>query len=479
MITTFYPPYNFGGDGIFVQRLSNELAQRGHQVEVIHCLDSYRLLASREPAGTYEDHPNVTVHGLKSRFGFLSPLATQQTGIPFFKSSRIQEILRKGFDVVHYHNISLVGGPKILEYGKAVKLYTMHDYWLICPTHTLLRFNRAVCTQPHCLLCSLIYKRPPQWWRYSSLLKETIRHVDVFIALSHFSKNIHQQMGLSVPIVDLPGFIPSVDATVPSASELLDGQVEKKPYFLFVGRLEKVKGPHTLIPIFRHYRNAHLLIAGTGNDEPKLRQLADGSTNIRFLGYLSESQLQGFYRHAVAVIVPSICFEMFPLVILEAFRQQTPVIAHNLGAMPEIIEESGGGFVYNTEEDLTERMDQLLSNPLFRDELGQRGYRSCQQKWTTEPFLKHYFALIQDIQTIRSQPRAYTSFIMTQVSSAAAQEKAWKAFWFLLWEAYRNGKPSLIDILAHTVIWLMPKKVRTRLVRLFDRMCGSRGLKHS
>lgn len=75
--------------------------------------------------------------------------------------------------------------------------------------------------------------------------------------------------------------------------------------------------------------------------------------------------------------------------------------------------------------------------------------------------------------------RAYTSFIVTQVSSDAAQEKAWKAFWFLLWEACRNGKPSIIDILAHTVIWLIPKKVRTRLVRLFDRIRGSRGLKHS
>jgi len=398
MITTFYPPYNFGGDGIFVQQLSNELGQRGHLVEVIHCIDSYRLLSSREPARTYKDHPNVTVHSLKSRFGFLSPLTTQQTGIPFFKSSRIREILKKGFDVIHYHNISLVGGPKILEYGQGIKLYTLHEYWLVCPTHTLFRFNRTVCRRPLCLPCSLTYKRPPQWWRYSSLLKETIKHVDVFIALSHFSKDIHQQMGLNIPIVHNPGF-------VPEAEVVSTGQAFEEPYFLFVGRLEKLKGLQTLIPIFRRYRNAHLLIAGTGSYEPKLRQLANGSTNIRFLGYLSERQLQVLYRQAVAVIVPSICFEMFPLVILEAFRQQTPVIARNLGAMPEIIEESGGGFVYHTEEDLTKRMDQLLSNPLYRDELGQCGYRSYQQKWTSKPFLKRYFALIQDIQTIRSQPR--------------------------------------------------------------------------
>src|SRR5712692_26815 len=97
MITTFYPPYNFGGDGIFVHRLSNELARDGHRVDVIHCRDAYRLMAGKEPACGYDDHPNVTVHGLKSPFGFLSPLATQQTGLPLFKSKAIRRILEKGF----------------------------------------------------------------------------------------------------------------------------------------------------------------------------------------------------------------------------------------------------------------------------------------------------------------------------------------------------------------------------------------------
>jgi glycosyltransferase involved in cell wall biosynthesis len=244
----------------------------------------------------------------------------------------------------------------------------------------------------------LIYKRPPQWWRYSGLLKEAVKHVDVFIALSHFSKDIHQRMGLNIPIAHIPGF-------VPEAEVVSTGQASEEPYFLFAGRLEKLKGLQTLIPIFRRYHKAQLLIAGAGSYEPRLRALAGDSSNIHFLGYLPEGRLQALYRQAVAVIVPSICFEMVPLVILEAFRQQTPVIVNNLGAMPEIIEESCGGFVYHTEEDLVERMDQLLSNPLYRDELGKRGYRSYQQKWTTEPFLKCYFALIQDIQTIRGQPR--------------------------------------------------------------------------
>jgi hypothetical protein len=66
MITTFYPPYNFGGDGVFVQRLSNELARRNHQVEVIHCIDTYRLLAHQYPAENYKD-PSATANNIACR----------------------------------------------------------------------------------------------------------------------------------------------------------------------------------------------------------------------------------------------------------------------------------------------------------------------------------------------------------------------------------------------------------------------------
>ena len=397
MITTFYPPYNFGGDGIFVHQLSNELAKRGHCVDVIHCIDSYRLLALQEPTKTYDDHPNVTVHGLKSPFGFLSPLATQQTGFPLFKSTRIRQILEQGFDVIHYHNISLIGGPKILEYGRGIKLYTMHEYWLVCPTHVLFRFNRAACRKPHCFTCSLTYKRPPQWWRYLGLLESSVKHVNAFIALSRFGKDIHNKMGLKAPIVQLPPFISSADSIKSNPERLLYEKLEK-PYFLFVGRLEKLKGLQTLIPLFRQYSKAQLLIAGTGSYESHLKRLAKGCANISFLGHLPNQRLQALYRLAVALIEPSLCFEMFPLVIIEAFCQETPVIVRNLGGMPEIIEESGGGFVYNTESELVEAMDRLLAEPSYRREMGLCGYEAYQRKWTPEAHLQAYFRLIHGIE---------------------------------------------------------------------------------
>jgi glycosyltransferase involved in cell wall biosynthesis len=403
MITTFYPPYNFGGDGIFVHRLSNELARRGHGVDVIHCVDSYRLLAGQEPAGTYADHPNVTVHGLRSPFRFLSPLATQQTGYPLFKSDRIRQILEKGFDVIHYHNVSLVGGPKVLEYGQGIKLYTLHEFWLVCPTHVLFKFNRAVCTRPQCLLCQVVHKRPPQWWRHSRLLDAAIGHVDAFIAPSRFTRDKHHEMGLDVPIVHLPYFVPQAQATS-SMSEGAISETPQAPYFLFVGRLEKLKGLQTLIPVFRDYDKARLLIAGKGSYEPRLRRLAGSSAKIRFLGYASGHELRALYRKAVAVIVPSLCFDVSPQVVIEAFMEQTPAIVGDLGGMPEIIAESGGGFVYAKRGELVAAMDQLLADAAHRDELGRCGYHAYRRIWTAEAHLKRYLALIDEIAAARGRP---------------------------------------------------------------------------
>jgi glycosyltransferase involved in cell wall biosynthesis len=394
MITTFYPPYNFGGDGIFVQRLSHELALRGHHVEVIHCADAYRVLAGHEPGPAAPEHPNITVHRLSSPFGFLSPLATQQTGYPFFKAAQIRAILDKGFDVIHYHNISLVGGPGVLKLGNAIKLYTLHEFWLVCPTHILFKYNSEVCTKRDCVSCQLVHRRPPQLWRHTSMMLDAARHVDMFISPDRHTIGKHQEWWSDIPIVYHPHFVPPV-ALAPQDESV-------PPYFLFVGRLEKLKGLQNIIPLFRNYPRAQLWIAGTGLYESELRALAQDSPNIRFLGYQSGSRLQELYRQAVAVIVPSVNYEVAPpLVVMEGFRQQTPALVLNLGSMPEIIADSGGGFVYDAVADLADRMDRLCENRAFRDELGMRGYQAYQSKWTADAHLATYFSLIEDIAARR------------------------------------------------------------------------------
>jgi glycosyltransferase involved in cell wall biosynthesis len=127
--------------------------------------------------------------------------------------------------------------------------------------------------------------------------------------------------------------------------------------------------------------------------------LAGKSENIRFLGPQSGSRLQALYRQAMAVIVPSLAFEMSPLVIPEAFQQKTPVIVRQLGGLPEIIRASGGGFIYQTDDDLDICLQQLISNPALRDSMGQQGYHAFQKFWSADAHLKKYFSLIQEISS--------------------------------------------------------------------------------
>jgi glycosyltransferase involved in cell wall biosynthesis len=398
MVTTFYPPYNFGGDGIFVHQLSNELAERGHHVEVVHCRDAYQFLSGKTPSAPYQDHPNVTVHGLKSSAGFLSPLCTQQTGRPVLKSSRLRAILERPFDVIHFHNISLVGGPKVLEYGRAVKLYTLHEYWLVCPTHMLFKFGQEVCTEQSCFACTIAQCRPPQMWRYTRMIEEAVNHVDLFIAPSTFAMQKHREMGLLRPIAELPYFTSRWSQDQPT-----DRHVPREsPYFLFVGRLEKIKGLQRLIPVFQRYRNAQLWVAGTGDYEGVLRAMTAGSPNIKFLGHQSGEQLRQLYDQAVATIVPSIWYEVFGIIILESFARNTPVIVSNMGAMPKVIGDSGGGFVFNTEAELVAAMDKLMDEPSLREEMGARGYRALQERWSANAHIPRYLGLIEGIASRRA-----------------------------------------------------------------------------
>ncbi len=398
MVTTFYPPYNFGGDGIYVYRLSNELARRGHHVEVVHCQDAYRALSPgpTQPTEDYPNYPDIVVHRLRSKAGILSPLITQQTGHPGLKAPRLKEILDQGrFDVVHFHNISLIG-PIALSYGGGIKLYTMHEHWLVCPMHVLWKFDRAACASKRCLPCTIHGNRPPQLWRYTGLLDSMLKHVDAFIAMSSFSRDKHREMGLDVkaPIVCIPYFVPRQE---PQATAMGEGPPYPRPYLLFVGRLEKMKGVQVLIEAFREYRSCDLLIAGDGNYEAYLRRQAMGLPHVHFLGRLKYDHLQAFFRHAVALAVPSIGYETFGIVILEAFAQRTPVIASNMGPFPEIVEQSGGGLIYDDEAGLLKAVETLRSNTGLRQSLGERGYEAYLKYWTPEPHLQQYFALIESI----------------------------------------------------------------------------------
>jgi glycosyltransferase involved in cell wall biosynthesis len=394
MLTTFFGPHSFGGDAAFVDRLSRALARHGHEVHVIYCRDAFEMVKGDQTPRPYEVPPGVTIHPLASRFGPLSPLATHQTGLPKFKEQAIRTLLRSiRPDVVHFHNLSLIGGPGLLTIPApgAVKFMTTHEHWLVCPLHVLWKFNRGVCETEDCVRCCVQAAIPPQFWRKSLLLERSLKHLDALIGPSLSTIREHGRRGVEVPMVHLPYFLPDDYTGLPDAPPPSFG----RPYVAAAGRLEKIKGFQDVIEAIRRLPNLDLRIAGSGPFESELRRLADGATNVHFEGRLDSSGVAALFRGALAVAVPSLVYETFGYVVLEAFAEKTPVVVRDLGALPELVAESGGGLVFRTTSELVEALEKLAGNDDLRIRLGCDGYFARQGLWSEAEHLDRYFALIQ------------------------------------------------------------------------------------
>jgi len=402
MLTTFFPPSNFGGDGIGVQRLARALARRGHHVTVIHDVDAFDVLHRGPRPAAPPDEDGIEVIRLHSGLGALSPLLTQQLGRPVAHGARIRRILEEGdYDVTMFHNVSLVGGPGLLRYGTGVRLYEAHEHWLVCPTHVLWRHGREACPGRECLRCTLAHHRPPQLWRYTGALERELRHVDAFIAKSEFSRLKHREFGFPRDMEVIPYFLPEEEPTVPGRAHA----EARRPYFLFVGRLEKIKGLDDVIPAMARYPQADLLIAGEGEHGDVLRAQAAGIDNVRFLGRVAPEALGAFYRDAIALIVPSVCFETFGLILIESFRQGTPVLARRIGPFPEIVETAGGGLLFDGADDLLRAMQTMQEQPDTRGRMARAARAAFLDHWSERAVLPRYLDLIHELRERRSPGR--------------------------------------------------------------------------
>ena len=395
LVTTFYPPYHFGGDAVFVHQLARALAARGHAVDVVHSVDAYRL-AAREPRPGYVEIPGVRRLPLETSVPHVSALVAHQTGTPGPYRRRLHEILDGGaYDVIHFHNVSLVGGPGVFHYGSAVKLYTAHEYWLVCPTHVLFTFDREACRVKQCLRCTLHAKRPPQLWRTTQHVNRSVAHLDRMLMPSRFAMDRYAADGVTAPMEILPNFVRLPGATSSNADA-------RPTRFLFVGRLEKLKGLQDLFPVFRQFPQLRLRVAGTGTYEAVLRREAADLRNVEFLGHMHPSNVAALYSEAVAVVVPSLCYEVFPLAVVEALAHGVPVIARRIGALAEVVEESGGGLLFDSPAECGELMQRLADDPDLRRDLSARGRSATIERWTEDVHLGRYLTLVRGLIEARA-----------------------------------------------------------------------------
>jgi glycosyltransferase involved in cell wall biosynthesis len=281
-------------------------------------------------------------------------------------------------NIIHIHNIYHQLSPSILDAAACFKIPVvmhLHDYKLICPNHALFtegaycercrprRYSQ--CLKHRCVKNSLSASALAalEMYLHHSVLKIYEKRISAFIAPSAFMKNTVGRFGQDekkIRVIYNPyGQEFSSDNQTKEQTEnknTTDNNKEK--YFLYFGRLSEEKGLSILIQAAA-LAGQTVKLAGTGPEEAVLQTLAKNlKAPVEFLGLKTATELKPLISNSQAVIIPSIWGENMPLSLLEAFSLGKPVIASNIGGMPEIVHNEVNGLLCNPGDvkDLAEKM---------------------------------------------------------------------------------------------------------------------------
>ena len=173
-------------------------------------------------------------------------------------------------------------------------------------------------------------------------------------------------------------------------------------YFLYIGRLDKEKGIHYLIEAMKHVPDEiKLHIIGEGYEKENLIKQAKSLSNISFLGYLEGKELEKEYKHCIATVLPCNWLEIFGLTVIESFLYGKPVIASNIGALPEIIDNNVNGILVEPKDidGIKSALIEFYYNRGKAVKFGQNGRSKLSQLYNSEIFFEKFSRVIDNISS--------------------------------------------------------------------------------
>lgn len=404
-----FPPKHVGGTEIVVERLAHSMQARGHSVDVI-CVDQInnengRLECDDQEVDGFQVHRlslPVVPEENRMLWEYRNPLIGEWFS-EYLESRQI--------DIVHLHSgylISAIIAEKAME-KHIPTVISLHDFWFTCPIINLLKPNGFLCVKPSpcagCFWCLLSEKR-----RYRIPdMRSRGKLGELFIRVAQ-NQMVSRLLRVKEPVRQLDerrrylkDVVASVDAVTAPSKFLIqkyqDYQVTSNNMVLlqngfdqrlqeneivpskkhtplrigYLGQIAQHKGVHVLVDAFIGMQadpaTVELFLYGSESTWPNyaagLRRKAMGQANIFFKGAYQAAQISEVMDELDVIVVPSICFENRPTVILEAFSFHKPVVVSDLGGMAEMVEHGANGmkFLPGDARSLSMQLGRLLDEP--------------------------------------------------------------------------------------------------------------------
>jgi glycosyltransferase involved in cell wall biosynthesis len=378
LLSQFYPPI-VGGEERHVRNLGAALAQRGHAVSVA---TQWTPLA---PEASNSDG-EVRVHRVRGSLQRLPRLFTESerrhappVPDPELVLGLMRIIAKEQPDVVHAHNWMMASFLPLTAWSKAPLVVTLHDYGLVCPKKNLVR-DEQICTGPRvaeCLPCATAHygtrskacvtvfgNFATRFWA----LRSVSRFIAVSRAVARHSRLEERHARFEV----IPNFVPNDVASVADESDPRLQQLPEGDYILFVGDLMRLKGINVLLQAYAQLERAPalVLIGRRCRDTP-----SELPRNVHVLSMWPHGAIMQAWRRCVFAVAPSTGPEACATVVMEAMASGKPVIATQIGGMPDLVDDGKTGFLVAPGEvaPLASAMQHLLDD---RDLVARMGLES-------------------------------------------------------------------------------------------------------
>ena len=370
-VSHLFPPYGMGGAEIVAYEQARMLKKNGFQVRIFAGKINERadrFSVSRERNGF--DITRVSLY--KKDFA--------HTVYASLNKNRLREIFRQELyryapDIVHFHNMygfSIDMMEDCFDLNISV-VVTLHDYWGMCPNNILVKENADICMgkkdgQFHCIESLLLENGEKISVQDRNLaFLRCYNRADLLISPSNYLANRYIEHGVSCRKIKVINNGLNMQNFRNNKKT-----ISKKIRFGFVGQIAWHKGIENLLEAVRLLGDSEtdkisLIIVGTGDDlflnyfKSKAKRLKC----VTFIKSVNHDKIPFILRNIDVLIVPSIWPENSPHTILEAMAAGTPVIASNLGGIPELIENGKNGllFDYNDPRSLSEKIKYVISDP--------------------------------------------------------------------------------------------------------------------
>mgnify|MGYP001481698211 CR=1 FL=1 len=349
LLNNLYPPYYRGGAERVVENQVKKLLADGHDVFVITTkpsMSSPKLgpaspnrgegVPKAEGYRVYRFYPLniISYYHLNKLPASPRVLWRLIDTFNFHSYFKIKKILRtEKPDIIYAHNLTGLGLliPRLIKKLKIKYIQTMHDVVGVRPSGLLLFGHESE---------NILVKL---WTRLNRVLYGSPEEV---IFPSAWLNNYYETHGFfpqSKKVVIRNFVIP--------ADNLLSNKKPKSPdkiTFLYIGQIETHKGILFLVKTVNELlvTSYELLIIGSGSQLELVKKLAKENPRIKFLGYQSPDKIKAYLQQADYTIVPSLCYENSPTVIFESLAAGVPVIAANLGGIPELLRVGENGYLF-------------------------------------------------------------------------------------------------------------------------------------